>query len=188
MMSSLSKPVLFLDFDRTLFDTEGFYAWLGEDRYAQTLALLSGRRAPPDFSTFLFPETLDFLRTMRAHYRLVLLSYSVNTVMQRRKVRDSGVAPLFDDILIVQCDKGAAATEYLSRFAPTAWRHVFVDDEPGNISDMKSAHPDFLVIQIGAREGDTEHPALTPPDKHVEDLKALLPFITPAGAEKPLSR
>lgn len=179
MMSSLTKPVLFLDFDRTLFDTERFYEWLGEDRYAQILALISGRREAPDYASFLYPETLEFLRVMRPRYRVVLLSYSVNLLLQRRKVRESGVASLCDDVLIVQKDKGSAATEYLSRFAPSAWRHVFVDDEQGNISDVKSAHPQFLVIQIGDRKERVLNPIHTPPDMHVADLKALQAVLIP---------
>ena len=147
-MSSLTKPILFLDFDRTLFDTEKFYAWLGSDRHAGILALMNGTREAPDFSRFLYPDTLPFLSSIRGEYRLVLLSYAQNTTLQRRKIRGAGMTPFFDDILITTKDKAEEAEAYIARFHQSGWIHVFVDDDPLNIDHMKKQIPSLCVVQI----------------------------------------
>ena len=154
------KPLLFLDFDHTLFDTELFYEWLGEDRFEKILGIISGKIDPPDFSSYLYPDTLSFLNTARKTHRLVLLTYSVNQMLQRRKVRDSGIVPLLDDVIISHRNKGLEAKEYITRIGDSGLSACracgavaggecgFVDDAPLNISDMKAENPDIRTFRI----------------------------------------
>lgn len=142
------KPVLFLDFDHTLFDTEQFYDWLGEDRFEKILGITSGKVTPPDFASYLYADTLPFLNAVRKTHRLVLLTYSINQMLQRRKVRDSGIVPLLDDVIISHRNKGLEAKEYISRIGDPGWEHAFVDDTPINISDMKTENPDIRTFRI----------------------------------------
>ncbi len=142
------KPVLFLDFDRTLFDTGQFYDWLGDDRFERILGITGGTIEPPDFSAYLYPDTLSFLKTARKTHRLVLLTYATNAPLQRRKVRDSGITPLLDDVVISSRDKGLEAKEYLARIGDPGWEHAFVDDAPKHISEMKAMNPDIRTFRI----------------------------------------
>lgn len=142
------KPVLFLDFDRTLFDTEGFYAWLGEDYTSGLLDVASGKIAAPDFAQMIYPDTLPFLRKAKEVYSLVLLTYTVNTVIQRRKVEGSGIAQYFDDILMTRDGKGIETKNYLTQKGYGLSGHLFVDDAPENIDDMKKINPEIKSIRI----------------------------------------
>lgn len=155
---------MFLDFDRTLFDTEQFYEWLGEDRFSKTLDLISGRIPEPDFASYLYHDTVDFLLDVRKDYRLVLLTYSVNLALQRKKLRGSGIIPLVDDVLIVQRDKGLEAKEYLQRIGDSGWEHLFVDDAPENVVEMKKTNPEIRCIRI-------ERLPLSPEELATETIK-----------------
>ena len=173
------KPVLFLDFDHTLFDTEQFYAWLGEDRFEKILGITSGKVDPPNFASYLYADTLPFLNTARKTHRLVLLTYSVNQMLQRRKVRDSGIVPLLDDVIISHRNKGLEAKEYITRIGDPGWEHGFVDDAPQNISDMKTENPDIRTFRIERRilPPDAFHGALCEADVVVKDLYELAKCI-----------
>jgi FMN phosphatase YigB (HAD superfamily) len=175
------KPVLFLDFDRTLFDTDKFYDWLGSDRFGRILAITGGTLAPPPFDTYLYEDTTHFLKRMMKVYRIVLLTYAVNTVLQRKKVRGSGIIPYLDDVLITQGEvgektgKGTAAAEYLHRIGDSGWEHVFVDDDPRNIDEVKRVNPEIRCIRIDRTTlaQGILHEGLLAPDHIVADLKEL---------------
>ena len=113
------KPIVFLDFDRTIFDTDQLYAWIGPNRFERILALTSGEIAPPDFASYLYPDTVNFLKRVRLTHRIVILTYAVNVVLQRKKLRGSGIIPLVDDVIITQgstdnlTGKGEEASKYL---------------------------------------------------------------------------
>lgn len=175
------KPVLFLDFDRTIFDTDALYVWMGSNRFERILALTSGAIAPPDFASYLYPDTVDFLKQVRATHRIVILTYAVNVVLQRKKLRGSGIIPLVDDVIITEGDaenltgKGKEAKEYLSRIGDPGWEHTFVDDSPQNIDEMKRKNPDIRCIRIDRvplAQGML-HDALLSPDQVVTDLLEL---------------
>ena len=80
------KPILFLDFDRTLFDTTQLLEWLGVDVDKRIGELVEGKIEDPDFASMLYPDTLDFLREARRMYRLVLLTYSITPPFQQKKI------------------------------------------------------------------------------------------------------
>lgn len=175
------KPVLFLDFDRTLFDTDQFYDWLGPDRFQRILAITGGTLTPPDFSEYLYDDTLPFLKRMSKTHRVVLLTYAVNTVLQRKKIRGSGILPYLDDVIITQGEvgdktgKGTAAAEYLDRIGDPGWEHAFVDDAPENIDEVKRVNPEIRCIRIDRvplAQGIL-HEGMIEPDHVVANLKEL---------------
>lgn len=175
------KPVLFLDFDRTLFDTDKFYDWLGPDRFGRILAITGGTLTPPDFSTYLYEDTVPFLKHMAKTHRIVLLTYAVNTVLQRKKIRGSGIVPLLDDVIITEGEagnktgKGVAAAEYLARIGDPGWEHAFVDDAPENIDEVKRLNPEIRCIRIDRvpQAQGIVHEGMLDPDHVVKDLKEL---------------
>jgi FMN phosphatase YigB (HAD superfamily) len=172
------KPVLFLDFDRPLFDTDQFYDWLGADRFSRILDLSAGRIEAPDFSSMVYPDTIMFLKRAKKTHRLVLLTYTVNTVLQRRKVRGSGLVPFFDDIIMTQNNKGFEAKKYLMQMEGSGWpacsemEHVFVEDTPKNIDDMKIVNPQIKTVRI-------ERVSLTPEESvHTTEPDLVVPSLS----------
>lgn len=144
----MSQPVLFLDFDRTIFDTEQFYEWLGEDRFARMLDLESGKIASPDYKEWLYPDTLSFLNEVKKTHQVVLLSFAMNTVLQRQKIEGSGIVLLFSQVIITQKEKGTEAKTYLAHHGNPPGPHVFLDDVPMNVSEMKETNPDIICMRI----------------------------------------
>lgn len=179
------KPVLFLDFDRTLFDTDLFYEWLGPNRFERILALTGGVIDPPDYAAFLYPDSVHFLRQVRKTHRVVILTYAVNTLLQRKKIRGSGVAVLVDDVLITSggeknhTGKGEQAKEYLARIPDSGWEHAFVDDSSANIDEVKRVNPDIRCIRIDRTPLATNFTTgeLSPPDFVVANLIELKKII-----------
>ncbi len=179
------KPVLFLDFDRTLFDTDQFYDWLGENRFERILKISSGELAPPNFHEYLYEDTVESLKIFSKTHRLVLLTYALNTVLQRKKIRGSGIITLLDDVIITEGDasgktgKGDAAHEYLLRIGDSGWEHAFVDDAPENIDEVKRRNPEIRTIRIDRvpfAQG-AFHDGLLPPDQVVANLHELLEVL-----------
>lgn len=173
------KPILFLDFDRTLFNTDQFYDWLGVDRYSRILDLLAGTIDAPDFSMMVYADVTPFLVKAKKTHRLVLLTYSLNTTLQRRKIRGSGLVSFFDDVIMTQGSKGIEAKNYLIRTEHAEKGHTFIDDTPKNIDDMKTENPEIRTVRI-------ERVALTPqelihhtkPDLFVSSLSAPTLLLT----------
>ena len=174
------KPVLFLDFDRTLFDTDQFYDWMGPNRFERILELMGGHIEQPDYASYLYPDALSFLKKVRKSHRIVILSFALNLILQRKKLRGSGILPLVDDVIISEgkdgtTGKGGAAKEYLARIGDPGWEHVFVDDLPDNINEVKTMNPDIRCIRIdrkpmtqGMLQGD-----MLQPDAVVKNLTEL---------------
>lgn len=175
------KPVLFLDFDRTLFDTDQLFDWLGPNRFERILALTAGEIDPPDYASYLYPDTVQFLKQVRSSHRLVILTYAVNIVFQRKKLRGSGILPLVDDVVIIHGEvlnrtgKGAEAKAYLARIGDPGWEHTFVDDLSNNIDEMKRENPDIRCIRmdrVSLAQG-VLHDGLMSPDNIVCSLAEL---------------
>lgn len=142
------KPILFLDFDRTLFDTEQFSLWLGEDYKTRLAAISSGELAPPDFSTMLYAETIPFLTQMSASHKLVVLTLAASLKLQKRKLDDSGVMPYIDDAIITEGDKGVAAKAYLEAHHKSGSGCVFVDDKAEKLGEMLAINPEVRCFLI----------------------------------------
>ena len=177
----MQKPIIFLDFDRTLFDTEQFYDWLGDSVDSRIRDLVLGTITPPDFASMLYPDTLSFLQRTQGTHRLVLLTHIANPALQEKKIHESGISPYMDDVLIVTGEhadiaKGRAAKEYLSKSSDLITGHIFVDDNPENISQMKALNPSMTCVRIDRLKPLADALVLTPnaPDAVVTNLAELL--------------
>ena len=179
---TITKPICFVDFDRTLFDTEKFYTWLGEDIYKRIDDIVEGKLPPPHFNTMVYADAKGFLDFARTKYHLVLLTflkveYSSNPVlMQQLKINGSGLAEHFDDIIITTKDKALRAKEYLLTHGQNGKLHVFVDDELNNISRMKEENPEvvcYLMRRFTRAETNSEGISFAP-DFVVKDLLELI--------------
>lgn len=179
-------PVLFLDFDRTLFDTEQFYEWLGEDHFARIMDLESGKLTPPDYRKWLYPDTLPFLNEAKKTHQLVLLSYAMNTLLQQHKIEGSGIASFFSHIIITQREKGTEAKAYLAHKGDPPGPHVFVDDVPMNFSEIKETNLELVCIRIERiplaweKMAGVKHE----PDHVVHDLDEALQILRKLSLEK----
>ncbi|OGZ06027.1 MAG: hypothetical protein A3C93_06325 [Candidatus Lloydbacteria bacterium RIFCSPHIGHO2_02_FULL_54_17] len=193
MTTNAERPVLFLDFDRTLFDTARLRDWLGEDIMGRIQAIEDGALEFPDLPSLLYPDTVPFLGEAKKTHRLVLLTTTAHRIFQEKKVYGSGIASHLDDILIAKSSegssgKGVAAKEYLGREVRTGDGHLFVDDLPENISEMKMFVPEIRSIQIErdpSRADELLAETLLPPDAKVTHLFALLPLLSAAPATSP---
>lgn len=167
------KPVLFIDFDRTLFDTDQFYEWLGDERFSRLLDLTAGKIEAPDFANMVYSDSIPFLKRMKETHRIVLLTFAMNTALQRRKVRGSELVPYFDDVIMTQGAKGEEAKNYLERMGDTGWEHAFIDDAPENIDNMKMVNPEVRCIRID-RTAPPSPTNVRPPDFVVSTLAGAL--------------
>lgn len=182
------KPILFLDFDRTLFDTEQLYACLGEATESRIRAFIEGTINTPNLASMLYPDTLPFLEQARDTHRLVLLTYTLSPALQEKKIRESGVISYLNDIIMTHGEgggsgKGVGAQTYL-RTSERADGHMFVDDALENISEVKTVNPQVRCVRI-LRVRSTETTLTTgllPPDDVVANLPELFALFSQAKA------
>lgn len=173
----MERPILFLDFDRTLFDTNQFYQWLGEDIDGRIAQLVDGEIAGPNFAAMLYSDTTDFLIHAQKTHQLVLLTYTENPALQEKKIRGSGITPYFGDILMTNGDggglgKGSSVRRYLSIHAPDKGS-MLVDDMPENLSEVKAKNPHIRCIRIDRVPREGVLAKGTPPDNVVTNLLEL---------------
>jgi FMN phosphatase YigB (HAD superfamily) len=89
---------IFLDFDRTLFDTEQFYNSL-ELTYIE--GIIAGQLGA-DFSRFIYPDVLSFIRNVQqSGFTCHLVTFGRRQV-QECKFKLSGLEPYFDQTFYVE--------------------------------------------------------------------------------------
>lgn len=149
------KPILFIDFDRTLFDTNQFADWLGEDAEARLTAITKGELTPPDFSTMLYADAIVFLSAVRKNYTLVILTFASLRKVQQLKVEGSGLMGYVDTVIITEGDKGEEVKNYLLEHKLEGVGHAFVDDKESNIVRMHAANPSVQCFLIERNPSET---------------------------------
>ncbi len=153
-----TKPILFLDFDRTLFDTERYYDWLGEPRRERNQALIDGTLPYPDFSQFLFPDADTFLIALVEKFHVVILSFvkldysPKQTLVQSKKITGSGIANKVEDVIVTTKSKGEEAKHYLHQHGLLGKPFFFVDDELSHLANMKALNNESLCIYLDRKE------------------------------------
>lgn len=158
------KPILFLDFDRTLFDTERYYLWLGEPRRERNQALIDGILELPDFSQFLFSDTIDFLSDVHQTHDVIILSFvkleysPQQPTLQLKKIRGAGVLPYVDDIVVTIGNKGEEAARYLREHKREGESFVFIDDEPAHLKEMRTVNTKAVCIYLDRKAVSTGIP------------------------------
>ena len=153
----------FLDFDRTLFDTSAFLAYVverddlaafrGKTEVEQTVLLNSLITAGTvcfragELERFFFPDAALFLRARSAESVVVTAG---NPELQRAKCGNALAA--FPGVRIFYADnepKGPFIARLEEDF-PKPW--TFVDDKPGELASVGAAHPETQLFQMLRRD------------------------------------
>lgn len=158
----------FLDFDRTLFDTDSHYVHLIDDAvipepYRTTLVATKNAGAGhTDYtaeawqryqegiergiikhgdgaSGFLYPDALPFLARHGAD--TVIVTFGLPAI-QRAKVEGSGIVPLVKRVIYTGLDEKALEGE---NGTPDS---VFVDDQIRHLETVAQAHPSMRLFEI----------------------------------------
>ncbi len=177
----MEKPLFFLDFDRTLFDTEQFTLWLGDDLDKRIALVEAEEIDPPDFSSMLYADTIDVLTVLSERYILILLTYTTHPKLQNLKINGSGLMNYFDAIIMTSGDemgsgKGNAIRTYVKAHHATQDGHMFVDDNLPNLHEVKAINPSIRCIHL-CRNKETQQTFFSQeffPDATIANLRELL--------------
>lgn len=139
---------IFLDFDRTLFDTEAFYHSL-ELTY---IGGIIGGQIGADFSHFLYEDVVSFMCNAReAGYLCHLVTFGRRSV-QECKVKLSGLEPYFTELFYVeQGSKAIVIKQYLDS-GVSCEKAVFIDDTIEHLEQVKTLLPQVVLLRM-ARPG-----------------------------------
>lgn len=114
----------------------------------------------------LFPGAIEFLKTAREAGQLILFTKG-DREFQMLKVNKLGLAPFYDEIVIVPSSKDRHISELLEDGRQT----IFVEDKASEVDSVKQNHPEVTTIRV-RHKGDFfsgEDSKLT--DYEVENLK-----------------
>lgn len=150
------KPVLFLDFDLTLFDLGRFMRdYLGMRHEEHSVKFREFLMSSPtaDISAFMYEDSVPFLRRARETHTLVLLSRARTfPEYQRKKILGSQVAEHLDDIIVTpNDDKGLFALPFLPNVpegASTPEGYIFIDDNLEALRSMNRVAPFVRTLHI----------------------------------------
>lgn len=144
---------IFLDFDRTLFDTESFYNSL-EITYIE--GIISGAIGA-DLTKFLYPDAVSFLQYCRnADYSCHLLTFGRRNI-QECKFKLTNIETYFDQLFYVeQGSKAEVIKNYLESYV-SCEKAIFIDDTIGHLEDFARLMPGRTPIRMrrpGAKGSD----------------------------------
>jgi hypothetical protein len=145
------EPILYLDFDRTIFRTDDLFDALklgGVDIH--TLVCETAPFCENELSQFIYPDALCFLRQYSGERHLIS-SYTHRTTLkpsneafQQKKVVASGIVPLFTKVHIIGEDKGP----YIARKFGRDATGIFVDDLTDHLWSVTQRCPGITCIHI----------------------------------------
>jgi|GEM_PF-2479425 len=156
MSNPPQKPVLFLDFDLTLFDLGRFmrdYLGMRHEEHSVKFKEFLSSTPTTDISTFMYEDSVPFLRRARETHTLVLLSRARSfPEYQRKKILGSQVAEHLDDIIVTpNDDKGLFALPFLPNVSEGDERpkgYMFIDDNPEALQSMNRVAPFVRTLRI----------------------------------------
>lgn len=148
---------LFLDFDRTLFDTEVFYNSL-ELTYIEGIA---ANIIGADFANFLYPDVIRFMcNCQKEGYLCHLVTFGRRSI-QECKVKFSGIEPYFNQLFYVEQGSKAQVINNYLKLEVSCEMPIFIDDTISHLADFCDLIPDGLPIRIcrpGAKGSDKDDP------------------------------
>jgi hypothetical protein len=160
MSDTPQKPVLFLDFDRTLFDLDRFMGqYLGYRHEEHSVRFQQFLLSNPtmDISPYLYDDSISFMIRARKTHTLVLLSRGRNfPEYQRKKILGSRVAEYLDDIIVTpNDDKGLFALPFLPNYMLGGTEpkgYMFIDDNVDALKSMQAIAPYVRRIYIDRKD------------------------------------
>jgi FMN phosphatase YigB (HAD superfamily) len=140
---------IFFDFDRTLFNTEGFYTYL-EDSYTKKL---SSTNEIKDLSGLLYLDALSFLEIHKVQHLYYLLTFGERAIQEKKFVA-TGISRYFTGEVYVESGSkiGAFLQSPFRQLPPE--EIVFIDDTIEHLELFRAALPKSLVVRMcrpGAR-------------------------------------
>ncbi len=151
------KPIIFLDFDRTLFDLDRFMGeYLGYRHEEHVLKFKEFLMSDPlmDISQYLYPDTIPFLKKAgETHTRVLLSRARTFPEYQRKKIIGSRVLEYLDDIVVTPDDnKGSYAIPFLSQnLDDIKDACLFLDDNLDALRSMEVVAPYVKRILVDRR-------------------------------------
>ena len=133
---------IFLDFDRTLFDTDAFYREL--ERRILSVGFFKNV-FNLTLSEFLYPDTIDFLKKNKNH-TLILITYG-NKKIQRAKVTRCHITDYFSEVIYTNKLKGEPIKRMLEEQNYTK-PIVFIDDKLQQLDSVSFLCPGVEVVRI----------------------------------------
>lgn len=150
---ALDMRHVFLDFGRTLFDTEAFYNYL-ELKYIKGTEAISD---DTDFSNFLYPDVIRFIQNCQSeNYLCYLVTFGERSI-QEGKVKLSGIEKYFDQLFYVEQGSKAIIIENYLKTTTSSEKVIFIDDTVNHWKDFTRLIPDGIAIRIcrlGAKGSD----------------------------------
>lgn len=166
------KPTIYLDLDRTIYDTDQFYALLHfhtdskkltPEQRAEVLRMFEMSEQEIDWKSLVYPDTIQGLILLRTRYRVALVTFSPQVQFQHMKIVRSGIEPYIDASYVVDGNKSEAIRKDRAIIGNTT-RQYFVDDRLDHLADVRSEFPDITCVAIarpramGAQEALLEAP------------------------------
>ena len=163
---------IFLDFDRTLFDTEAFYRSLELNHIE---GVVTGQLGT-DFSHFLYNDAISFMCNARkSSYQCHLVTFGRRSV-QECKVKLSGIESYFVHLFYVeQGSKASVIKNYLDKEV-SCEKAVFIDDTIEHLEQVRLLLPAVAPVRMarpGAKGSELEHKDFIV----VSNLIAVLPLL-----------
>jgi len=164
--------IFFLDFDRTLFDTEKFYNAL-----ERALIVPGNPVTVEDLARYLYADSIPFLEERTRAGDICILVSRGEVVIQKTKAENSAIIPYLSDALYVGPgkSKGDAIQTYLNMH-PGTQKSFFLDDTITELEQVAEKCSDVTVVRmrrVTARNAGQEAPHLAEV-KDFAGLKALL--------------
>jgi FMN phosphatase YigB (HAD superfamily) len=139
---------IFLDFDRTLFDTDAFYNVIERQLLIGIDTAIRGF----DLGQFLFDDMIRFMcNASEAGYLCHLVTFGERQV-QERKVRLSGIEPYFTEVFYVEQGSKAEVIKQYLHSGVSCEKAVFIDDTIEHLEQVKLLLPYIVAIRM-ARPG-----------------------------------
>ncbi len=181
-MRNTDRPICFVDFDRTLFDTEALYRILRgmgdpHESIAEKVQKIEDGIVPtPNMQELFFKDIHQFLKRMTLSHNLVLLTYSTTPRFQKMKIDAVDIAGFFSDIRITDQPKWTVMNEYIGNNNKKL--HMFIDDQEDNIRETLMHIPHmhcFLIDQIGNRVGVEKK--ISNETSYIRELEEIFPLL-----------
>ena len=150
---------IFFDFDRTLFDTERFYNALEATHIAGVVRTRFGH----DWSSFLYPDVLDFLEFGRHRgWKYHLVTFGDQTI-QEYKFQACGIENYFTEVFYVEQGEKADFIKNYVKDTISPKNIVFIDDSVNHLETFAKVLPTALPIRMcrpNAKGSDIQAPAI----------------------------
>ncbi|XKT74497.1 MAG: hypothetical protein ACJKTH_00145 [Patescibacteria group bacterium UBA2163] len=135
--------LFFLDFDRTLFNTEAFYNALEADFILGTQNVTLS-----DLSPFLYDDVSGFLAAWKkAGHELVVVTRGVEEVQKAKLENTRLISRITEALYVTEGGKSEAIRRYLAQHSENT-PAVFADDSLNELADVRDNVPGVQVVRM----------------------------------------